>query len=129
MAKNNHTTAKIITITAGAAALAATSYYFFGPMGKVHRKKALGWMIKMKGEVIEKLEEAGEMSEEVYHKIIDSVLASNIVAGKVSKPELEAFAKTLKSQWKHISKALTKKTGKKVTKKAVKAVKTAKKVQ
>jgi hypothetical protein len=98
----------IAAFGAGAIALAVSTYYFFGPEGKIHRTKASGWMIKMKGEIIEKIEEAGEMTEEGYNKIVDSVLATYVTAGKIAKPELQTFADNLKKQWKHILKTLPK---------------------
>ncbi|MEK9153411.1 MAG: hypothetical protein AAB723_02320 [Patescibacteria group bacterium] len=52
---------------AGLAGLAATAYFFLGPKGKQHQKHTKAWAIKMKGDVIEKLETAREISEPVYH--------------------------------------------------------------
>ena len=98
MKKNNTSKTTLAILGAGAVALAASSYYFFGPEGKIHRKKALGWMIKMKGEVVEKLSEASDVSEDTYHKIVDSVLASYVGLNKVAKPELEEFADSLKNK-------------------------------
>ncbi|MFA6602160.1 MAG: hypothetical protein WCT02_04900 [Candidatus Paceibacterota bacterium] len=120
MSKNSIKPSSIVALGAGAVALAASTYYFFGPMGKIHRKKAAGWMIKMKGEIIEKIEEAGEVSEEVYKGIVDTVLASYLATGKVATPELQAFADILKGQWKNIVKTLPKN---KHVKKAVKKAK------
>lgn len=115
MRKKNNTQIKTIAaLSAGAVALAASSYYFFGPAGKIHRKKAVGWMIKMKGEVIEQIENAKEISEPIYHSIVDSVLATYVAGGKIAGPELDLFAKSLKGQWKNIVKTLPKaKTAKK----------------
>ena len=104
MAKKKESTSAstILALGAGAVALAASSYYFFGPKGKTNRHKAAGWMIKMKGEIIEKLEDAGEITEAAYHNIVDSVLASYATAGKIAEPELKMFADNLKGQWKNI---------------------------
>lgn len=98
----------LVALGAGAVALAASTYYFFGPEGKIHRKKAAGWMVKMKGEIIEKLSDAEEVSEGVYHKIVDSVLATYAATGKIATPELQDFASGLKRQWKSIVKILPK---------------------
>jgi hypothetical protein len=107
--KNNTQTKTIVALSAGAVAIATSAYYFFGPSGKIHQKKAVGWMIKMKGEVIEQIENAKEMSEPIYHSIVDSVLATYVAGGKIAKPELDLFAKSLKGQWKSIVKTLPKK--------------------
>lgn len=123
MKKNNKVSAKtMVALGTGAVALAASTYYFFGPSGNIHRKKAVGWMIKMKGEIIEQIQNAEEITEQVYHTIVDSVLASYVSNGKVATPELEAFANVLKGQWKNILKTLPKAKVKKGAKKMVKKV-------
>lgn len=121
MKKNGLSAKTIVALGAGAVALAASTYYFFGPAGKIHRKKALGWMIKIKGEVVEKLEDAGEVTEQVYHGIVDAVIGTYAGTGKIAKHELQAFATLLKSQWKSIMKAAkgTKKPAKKAVAKKV----------
>lgn len=99
----------IAAVGAGALALAASTYYLFGPLGKIHRKKASGWMLKMKGEIVEKLEDAGDVTEEKYHEIVDSIADSYANAGKIAAPELKTFSNELKSHWKNIVKAAQKK--------------------
>ncbi len=112
MKKNNNLSAKtIVALGTSAVALAASSYYFFGPGGKIHRKKAVGWMVKIKGEIIEQIENAKEISEPIYHNIVDSVLATYVKSGKIAAPELAMLAKTLKGQWKSIVKTLPKPKG------------------
>ncbi len=108
MKKETISTSTIVALGASAVALAASTYYFFGPEGKIHRQKAAGWMVKMKGEIIERISEAKDISEKSYHEIVDSVLASYMASGKVTPPELEKFAQNLKSQWKQILKKLPK---------------------
>jgi len=93
---------KVVAVTAGLAALAAAGYFFLGPKGKQNRKAARGWMIKMKGEVIEKMEALKNISENEYHKIVDTAAKAYISSG--GKKEVEKLAKELKSHWKSISK-------------------------
>jgi hypothetical protein len=100
-----------VAIGAGVLALAAGSYYFFGPEGKKNRGKLKGWMIKMKGEVIEKMESAKDLSEAMYEKIVDSVAAKYAKAGKITEAEIRLFADSLKRQWKGISRSATPKRG------------------
>lgn len=119
MNKKGVSAGKVAAIGAGVAALAAASYYFFGPEGQKNRKSVKGWMIKMKGEIVDKMEDAQEVTEAVYHKIVDTVAANYLKGGKVASGEVALFADVLKRQWKGI----TKSTGgakKKVAKKAVK---------
>lgn len=118
--KGGMSAGKVMAIGAGVAALAAASYYFFGPEGKKNQKKMKGWMIKMKGEIVEKMEGAKEVTEAAYHKIVDTV-ASKYLKG-ASAAEAKMYVDMLKKQWKGIaaSFAQKKKTAKKAVKKAVK---------
>jgi hypothetical protein len=59
----------------------------------------------MKGDVIEKLEMAQEISEPVYHEIIDSVAKEYEKGMKASKAEINELAQDLKKHWKTISKS------------------------
>ncbi|MEI8103491.1 MAG: hypothetical protein WCG84_01135 [Candidatus Moraniibacteriota bacterium] len=109
---------KVVALSAGVAALGAATYYFFGPEGKKHQKNFKSWMLKMKADIVEKIEEAEEVTESLYHKIIDEIAVGYIKAGKASKEEVAVYADALKKQWKHISKAA--KPVKKSVKKEVK---------
>lgn len=101
VAKKGGNVGKVIAITAGVAALAAAGYFFLGPDGKKNRKVARGWMIKMKGEVVEKMEKAKDVSEEAYENIVDQVAKTYVSTG--GKAEVEKLAKELKKHWKSIS--------------------------
>lgn len=98
----------VLAIGAGVAALAAASYYLFGPESEKHQKRVKGWMIKMKGEIVEKMEEAKEITEPIYHGIVDSVVAGYLASGKIAKEELEDTKERLKKQWKDIAKSTVK---------------------
>lgn len=101
---------EVIAIGAGLAALAAAGYFFLGPKGKQNRKVARGWMIKMKGEVIEKMEGLKNITEEEYHKIVDAVAKAYASSG--GEKEVTSLAKELKSHWNSISKKKTSKAKK-----------------
>ena len=95
---------KLAVVGASLAGLAATAYFFFGPKGKAHQKHAKAWAIKMKGEVVEKLEQAKEITEPVYLAIIDTVTNEYKKGKKASQQEIEALATDLKKHWKTMSK-------------------------
>jgi len=118
--ENGLSVEKKVVIGAAVAALGAATYYFFGPEGKKHQKNFKSWMIKMKADIVEKIEEAEEVTEALYAKIVDEVAGAYTKAGKVSKEEVAVYADVLKKQWKHIVKTAkpVKKTVKKVVKKA-----------
>lgn len=101
--KNGSKTVKLVAAGVGIAAAAATAYFFFGPDGKKHQKHAKAWAIKMKGEIVEKLEQAKEVSEPIYHKIIDSVAAEYTKAMKGDHQEVNDLATDLKKHWKTLS--------------------------
>lgn len=106
--KKGMSTGAMIGIGAGVAAAAAASYFFFGPDGKKNRNKLQGWMIKMKGEIVEKMENAKDLTEGAYHAIVDSVASSYQKKG-VSPEMVTMLATSLKKQWKGFSKSGAKK--------------------
>lgn len=120
--KNNKTAVSIAVIGASLAGLAATAYFFFGAKGKKNRQQAKAWAIKMKGDVVEKLEAVREITEPIYTEIIDAVSKEYKKSKKASQDEIEALATDLKRHWKSISK-LAKAAKKEVKKEASKAVK------
>lgn len=116
-----------------AAAIAGAVFLYKTEKGKKSRKKIKGWMLKAKGEVLEKIEKAQDFSEDAYEKAVDSVMAKYAKLKTVEDKEIAPLMKELKGHWKDIKKELTsgekavKKTAKKVTKKAGAAKKTVKK--
>jgi len=108
----------VIGVGVGVAALSAAAYVLFGPDGKKNRKAIRSWSVKMKGEIIEKFENAKELTEPVYHKIIDEAKAKYEKLKNVDPAELEATVNEIKRHWKAIKKEAV--GGKKVaSKKAV----------
>jgi len=125
---DNSKAIKLAVIGASLAGVAATAYFFFGPKGKKHRAHVASWAIKMKGDVIEKLEKAKEITEPIYGEIIDAVSKEYAKDKKATKAEIEAIAGDLKKHWKSISK-LAISAKKNVAKDASHVVKVAKKVK
>jgi len=120
----------MVGIGASVAALSAAAYVLFGPDGKKNRKAIRSWAVKMKGEIIEKFEEAKEITEPMYHKIIDDVKAKYSEMPNINKEELEAVVAEVRKHWKTMMKDAKPKTKKsKVKNKKVKAKKTTKKTK
>jgi len=113
---------QVIGVGVGVAALSAAAYLLFGPNGKKNRKAIKGWAVKMKGEIIEKFEEAKELTEPVYNEIIDKVQQKYSKIQNIDKEELQATIAEIKKNWKAIQKgnapkkSTKAKTIKKVTK-------------
>ncbi len=101
-------TGKNIAVAAGIAGLAAAAiaggYFFYGKDGAKHRKNIKAWSIKAKGEVLEKLEKAKDVSEDVFHQAVDAASAKYSKVKGVTPEEIDAFAKNLKKHWKDIKK-------------------------
>lgn len=111
---------KAIAVGAGVAAMSAAAYVLFGPEGKHNRKKIQGWAVKMKGEIIEKLEDSQEITENIYNKIVDQVSEKYAKAKGLSMEEVQAVVDDLRKHWKTLVKDTKSKTAtvKKVASKA-----------
>ncbi len=107
----------IVGIGAGVAALSAAAYVLFGPDAKKNRKAIKGWSVKMKGEIIEKFEQAKELTEPVYHDIVDGIQAKYSKLKNVDQEELVKVISEIKKHWKAIQKDAMGKKVKKVAKK------------
>jgi hypothetical protein len=101
MAETKKINPDVLKIGAGIAALAA-AYFFLGPDSKKHQKKFKGWMVRMKGEVLEKLEDVQELTQPIYTEIVDTIAKAEEIKGKIPQQEIESFASDLKRQWKVI---------------------------
>lgn len=93
-----------VAIGAGVAVLSAAAYLLFGHEGKKNRKMIRGWSIKMKGEIIEKLEAVKEITEPVYHDIVDKVTEKYTKIKNVDKEELLGVVADTRKQWKNMMK-------------------------
>ncbi len=134
------TSAAAVGVGLGAAAVAAAGAFFlYGSKNAAkNRKQVKSWALKAKAEVLEKLEDAEEMTEKQYADLIKSVSGAYAGAKNASKKDILEFSKEMKDHWKQIEKAAAplkktaktaSKTVKKEAKAAVKDVKTtAKKV-
>ena len=122
----------IVGIAAGVAAISAAGYFLFGPSGKSNRKAIKGWTLKMKGEVLEKMEELKEITPEIYENIIDEISSKYAKAKHISPDDLALVTADLKKYWKVISrdsKMIQKGGAKKVTTAKKTLKKTVKKIE
>ncbi len=108
-----------------AAVAAAGAYFLYGsPNAAKNRKTVKSWALKAKGEVLEVLEKAGNLTAEEYQAAVEKVLAGYSQLNTISKTELGNFRKEMMEHWEKIAKDANK--GKKAAKKSAK--KSAKKV-
>lgn len=111
---NKPSVGKVVAIGAGVAALSVAAYMLFGPNGKKNQKALKGWAIKMKGEIIEKMEAVKDVTAPVYEKIVSEVAAKYAKLKHIDPKDLENEVATLKKHWKAMMKSTAKKTVKKV---------------
>ncbi|NCT02118.1 hypothetical protein GW766_02625 [Candidatus Parcubacteria bacterium] len=125
--KSAMTSAQKISVGVGltaAAVAAAGAYFLYGSKNANKNRKAVkSWMLKAKAEVLEKLEEAKEMSQDEYEAIVKNVAGAYVGAKNASKAELKSFKDEMVDHWKAIER--TAKPKKKVVAKKVAAVKKA----
>lgn len=126
MAKQNDSHIALgVGLGVAAVAAAAAGYFLYGTKeGAKRRAKMKGWMLKMKGEVLEKMEDMKEMNEETYHNIVDTVSKGYAGMQNVDPAELAMLTGTLKKYWKNIHNTFKPKAKKKsVAKKGGKMMK------
>ena len=108
---------KAVAVGVGIAALSASAYLLFGPDGKKNRKAVKGWTVKMKGEVMEKMENLKEVTAPVYEKIVAEVSNKYSKMKNISPEELKSVVAGFKKDWNGMMKTV-KKTGAKSAKKS-----------
>jgi hypothetical protein len=90
-------------LATGAATVAA-GYYFFGKNGKEHRKQAGNWSKKAKMEMLEKIREMKDVSQDAYKEALDEVLEKYKRLDGIDLKELKSFGQELMAHWEKISK-------------------------
>lgn len=99
---------KVAGVIGGIAAAAAVGGYFLYHNKDAQKKvKSIkGWVLKAKGEVLEKIENLKEVNQEAYQKAVDTVLAKYEKLSHVDTTEIAKVSKELKSHWKSIQSEL-----------------------
>jgi gamma-glutamylcyclotransferase (GGCT)/AIG2-like uncharacterized protein YtfP len=83
-----------------AVAAAAGAYFLYGRNAKV-RSKVKGWVLKMKGEILERLEKLEDVNMDTYHDVVDQVGRRYQNLKDVNNQELRGVVTDLKSAWRH----------------------------
>lgn len=106
--KAEMTTAQKVGVGVGltaAAVAAAGAYFLYGSKNAAKNRKAVkSWALKAKAEVLEKLEDAKEMTKEEYEQLIGTVVAAYAGVKNASKGELKDFKNEMLEHWKAIEK-------------------------
>jgi len=108
-----------IGITAAAVA-AAGAYFLYGSKSAAkNRKTVKSWTLKAKAEVLEKIEQAKDMTQAEYLALIDGVAAAYKDVKSASKTDVATFKKEMKEHWVGIAKSVAVPKKKAAVKKAV----------
>ena len=95
---------KALTVGVGIAAATLGAYLLWGPGGQKRRRVVKGWMVKMKGEIIEQLENLEKVTEPVYRQVVDRVSTEYAKLKNVDKAELSAVVADLHQHWRELTK-------------------------
>jgi hypothetical protein len=101
----------------GLTAAAIGAYYLYGHKdAKKNRARVKGWMLKAKGEVLDELEKAQDVTESVYIAAVDAVAKRYNELKNIDAADLEVFIKEMKDHWHGIKKTMSSKPAKAVKK-------------
>ena len=123
--KKKQESSSVLPLAVGAIAGIAGMYFLHGrgKAPKGNRQKIKSWMLKAKGEALEKVEKMKVADEEAYLKIIDGVMEKYNKLNPEDKAEIEALGTAMKRHWKNIQRDLApKKKVKKIVKKIGKTI-------
>lgn len=98
---------------------AAGAYFLYGSKSAAKNRKVVkSWALKAKAEVLEKLEDSKEMTQEEFREMVTGVVGTYAAVKNASKNEVKAFKDEMMDSWKAIEKT-TKPKKKVAAKKAV----------
>jgi len=107
--KDNSHMALGVGIATTVAAAALSAYFLYGTkQGAKKRAQIKGWTLKMKGEVLDRLEKVKDVNEVVYTEIVDAVAKGFSSMKNVDTQELAVLTATLKKYWSTIQKEFKK---------------------
>jgi hypothetical protein len=96
-----------------AAVAAAGAYFLYGSKGAAKNRKVVkSWAIKAKGEVLEAIEKAEQITEDEFNKLVGTVVSTYSNAQKISRNELSDFKNEMTDNWKGLAKMGMKKVTK-----------------
>lgn len=95
-------------LAAAAIGAAVGNYLLTGKRATKTKRVLKGWMLKAKGELLEQLENAGDVGEDMYYQAVDQVADKYSKMSGVAKEEVDDMAAELKKQWKVVNKGLKK---------------------
>ena len=87
---------------AGALMALGVTYLIRNKMTRGQKLRAKGWMLKMKGDILDKIDNTKDMSADAYDEVVDTVAEKYEDLKNVDKEDLQHFAEKLKRKWRWI---------------------------
>lgn len=102
---------------AALAAAAAGTYYLYGSdKSAKNRRNVKSWMLRMKAEVMDEVENIKDLSQDSYEKVVDTVSKKYASIKSIDVEELTDLAKRMKDHWRDIQEDVSKTTSKEMKK-------------
>jgi hypothetical protein len=93
-------------IVALAAAAAGALFLYGTDAGQKRRQQARSWMLRMKADVMEKMEKMNEWNEGAYNAIVDAAGARYASLKNIDVQEVTGLISDLKKQWHTIKRTV-----------------------
>jgi hypothetical protein len=97
---------KIVGAGIEMAVAAAGAYFLYGQRSAENRARVKGWVLKLKGEVLEELESMRTVDRQAFEALVERTAARYGRVKRVSASELKHVVGELKSAWSHIGRQL-----------------------
>ena len=91
-------------LTAAAATVAGAYFLYGSKKASQNRKKVQSWALKAKAEVLEKLENAEQLSEDEYKKLVETATGVYGTVKNATAGEVADFKKEMFTHWKDLQK-------------------------
>jgi len=90
-------------VIAGLLASAAVgAVYFYGKNKKKTQEKLRGWVLKVKGEVMDRVASAETLTRSQYNEFIDAAIDKYLDKKHIAESEAEKLRQNLKGRWEEI---------------------------
>jgi|GEM_PF-1257224 len=87
----------------GAAAALVGVYLLYGSKkGPSRRRKARSWMLKMRAEILEEIENLRDVTEDAYYNVVDKVKTKYKDMRDVTSEEVDEVAQEIKEGWNDV---------------------------
>jgi hypothetical protein len=85
--------------------LAVGGYFLYGPKGREHRKALEKWVTQAKAEILKRMEQVQDITEEQYHKIVDEVTDKYSKVAEIGTEKASMAGSYFKRQWNKMREA------------------------